>query len=82
MDLQNIKVNILAKANYGVELMYPQAKACVDSKACGGSMNWNVALAHSINKILKCVYKMVKEDILDTYGAKTDRVYALAKKKN
>jgi hypothetical protein len=76
MDLQNIKVNILAKANYGVELMYPQAKACVDS------MNWNVALAHSINKILKCVYKMVKEDILDTYGAKTDRVYALAKKKN
>lgn len=34
-----------------------------------------------ITDVRKCVYKMVKEEVLDTTGAKTDRVYFLAKKK-
>lgn len=34
-----------------------------------------------ITDVRKCVYKMVKEEVLDTTGAKTDRVYFLAIKK-
>lgn len=34
-----------------------------------------------ISDVRKCVYKMVKEDVLETSGAKTDRSYFLAKKK-
>ena len=34
-----------------------------------------------ITDVRKCVYKMVKEGVLDTSGAKTDRVYFLAIKK-
>lgn len=34
-----------------------------------------------ITDVRKCVYKMVKEQVLDTTGAKTDRVYFLAIKK-
>jgi hypothetical protein len=45
MDLQNIMIKILAKANNGIEIIYPQAKACDNSN--GNSMNRNAALAHS-----------------------------------
>lgn len=41
MDLNNLKDNILAKANNGIEFYFPPAKAG------GNSMNRNVALAHS-----------------------------------
>ncbi|WP_396153065.1 ATP-binding protein [Flavobacterium sp.] len=34
-----------------------------------------------ISDVRKCVYKLVKEDVLETSGAKTDRSYFLAKKK-
>jgi hypothetical protein len=42
MDLQNIKIKILAKANKGIEFICPPAKAG------GNSLNRNAALAHSI----------------------------------
>jgi hypothetical protein len=41
MDLQNIKIKILAKANNGFEFICPPAKAG------GNSMNMNMDLTHS-----------------------------------
>ena len=53
MDLKNTMIKILAKANFVIAFIYPQAKACGNSKACDNSyfyinFNWNAALAHSI----------------------------------
>ena len=38
MDLQNIKIEILAKANYGIVLIFPPAKAGGNSEVI---LNWN-----------------------------------------
>jgi hypothetical protein len=47
MDLQNMKIKFLAKANNGIEFIYTQAKACGNSN--GNSLNRNMALAPSTN---------------------------------
>lgn len=51
MALNNLKDNILAKANNEIEFYYPPAKAGGNSKAGVNSMIRNAALAHSKNEL-------------------------------
>lgn len=64
----------------------PRLKALIE-EVLKITPNLSIKIIHSkigdidITDVRKCVYKMVKEEVLETTGAKTDRVYFLAKKK-
>lgn len=64
----------------------PRLKALIE-EVLKITPNISIKIIHSkigdidITDVRKCVYKMVKEEVLETTGAKTDRVYFLAKKK-
>ena len=44
-----VQGKLLAKANDGIEFICPPDKSGSNSKSGGNSLNWNAALAHSIN---------------------------------